>query len=129
MKAGKLRHGIYILALTDRMTVKGDRIRTFEDVPTPFDPLAEVQAATYRQVDEWAAIEPLRGRELVVAQGMRGDLTHKITMRHTFDANAENRIVWVASDTPYVIYIFELGPQVDDELRGIEMTFYAHVIR
>lgn len=129
MKAGKLRHGIYILALADRKTPKGDRIRTFEDVPTAFDPNVQLQAATYRQVDDWAAIEPLRGRELVVAQGMRGDLTHKITLRHTFDANGENRIAWVASDAPYIVYIFELGPQVDDELRGIEMTFYAHVIR
>lgn len=119
MKAGKLRHGVYVLSFTDRTTPKGDRLRTFEPVPT-------VDA---RPFDDWAMIEPLRGRELVVAQGMRGDLTHKITLRYRPDVHMESRIAWVRSDNPLVVYNFELGPEVDDELRGIEMTFYAYVIK
>lgn len=129
MKAGKLRHGVYVLAFADRITPKGDRVRTFEAVPTAFDPAAAVQAATYRPVDDWANIEPLRGRELVVAQGMRGDLTHRVTLRYRPDAHMESRVAWVRSDTPYVCYVFELGPEVDDELRGVEMTYYAYVIK
>lgn len=132
MKAGKLRHGIYVLSFTDRQTPKGDRIRTFEPTPTPFDPGAAggVQAATYRPVDDYAAIEPLRGRELVVAMGMRADLSHRITLRYRPDVHQESRIVWVRSDgPPLVAYKFELGPEVDDELRGVEMSFYAFVIK
>lgn len=116
MKAGKLRHAIYVLAFTDTRTPKGDRVREFEAVPT-------------RPTDDWASIEPLRGRELVVAQGMRADLTHRITMRYRPDVHEASRIVWVRSDEPLVAYKFELGPEVDDELRAIEMSFYAFVIR
>lgn len=137
MKAGKLRHAIYVLASTDVRTVKGDRVRTFEAVPTAFDPNAVggVQAATYRPPDDYASIEPLRGRELVVAQGMRGDLTHKVTLRYRPGVNQVARLAWVESDgtgpppDAYRVHIIELGPEVNDEYRNVEMQFYGYEVR
>ena len=127
MKAGKLRHAIFVLAFEDVRTAKGDRVRTFAEVPTPFDPTVAVQLPTYRGNDDWASIEPLRGRELVVAQGMRADLTHRIVLRYRGDVHEASRIVWVRDEATRLV--FELGPQVDNELRAVEMSFYAFVIR
>lgn len=129
MKAGKLRHAIYILRYLDTLTPKADRLRVFEAVPPVFDATLATQPDTYRPVDDYAGIEPLVGRELVVARGLRADVSHKITLRFRPDVREGNRIAWVQSDTPYVAYVFELGPEVNLELRGVEMSFYAYAVR
>ncbi len=115
MRAGELRHRVYVIHYADTYTAKGDRVRQFQTVPP--DPDAEP--------DDYAAIEALKGRELVVAHGMRADLSHKVTMRYRRDIGPGNRLGWVQADEPLIYRIFELGPMVDRELRGTDMTFYA----
>ncbi len=137
MKAGVMRHAVYVLLYTDSYTAQGDRTRVFEPKPTPYDPIAaaagQAQLPTYRPADDWAAIEPLKGRELVVARGMRADLSHRITMRYRPDVSEQSQIYWVQQDAigaqPLIDYTFELGPEVNDELRAVEMSFYAYTIR
>lgn len=63
--AGKLRHPIKIMDLTNKQDKFGD---TAIDVGTPF--------ATV-----WASVESLTGRELFAAQQRISEVTHKITMR------------------------------------------------
>ena len=129
MKAGKLRHAIYILAYTDARDIRGDRIRTFEDIPPAYDPALQTQPATYRPIDDYASIEPLVGRELIFARGIRADISHKITMRYRADIHEQSVLAWVQSDNPYIAYKFQLAPEINAELRAVEMSFYAYVIR
>lgn len=41
-----------------------------------------------------AAIEPLRGREAIVAKQVQATTTHKITLRYRAGVTAKMRIVW-----------------------------------
>lgn len=115
MNSGELRHRIYILDFADSKTVKGDRVRNFEKIP----PSPDIEP------DDWAAITPLRGRELVIAMGIRAELTHKIKMRYRNDVQPGKLIGWVENEDPMIYRVFELGPALDDELRGTEMWFYG----
>jgi SPP1 family predicted phage head-tail adaptor len=40
----------------------------------------------------WAAVEPLSGRELFLAQQVNSDVTHKITMRYKSGLSPQKRI-------------------------------------
>lgn len=75
MKAGQLRHKVTIQQAS----------QTLDSNRQPVDSwvkLAEV----------WAAIEPLSGRELVVAQQQQPDVTHRVTMRYRDDVTAKMRV-------------------------------------
>ncbi len=108
MKAGKLRHLLYVWQPVDTATDKADTVITY----TAGNPSSE-----------WASIEPLQGRELQVAMQMRGDLTHKITMRYRADINFRTKLSWV--DGANVTREFHIGPEVSKELRAIEASYYA----
>jgi SPP1 family predicted phage head-tail adaptor len=108
MKAGKLRHLVNVMQPVDSMTAKADDEITYT-------------AGTPSQ--EWASIEPLQGRELQVANQIRGDLTHKITMRYRADVNFRTKLTWV--DGANTTREFHLGPEVSIELRGVSASYYA----
>lgn len=108
MKAGKLRHLLYVWQPVDTATDKADTVITYV-AGTP--------------ASEWASIEPLQGRELQVAMQMSGDLTHKITMRYRDDINFRTKLSWV--DGAGTTREFHIGPEVSKELRAIEASYYA----
>jgi len=43
----------------------------------------------------WGKVEPLRGRELIEAQGVKSEATHKITIRWYDGLTAKDRLVVV----------------------------------
>jgi head-tail adaptor len=69
----------------------------------------------------WAAIEPLSARELEVARQLRGDVTHRITLR------AGGGLALRATDRiRYGSRLFELaGPGIDLDERGREIRATA----
>lgn len=66
IRAGRLRNRLELQTDTATVDEYGDK-----------SPSAWLTTQTV-----WAAIEPLRGRELFAAQQVKSDVTHKITMRH-----------------------------------------------
>ena len=112
--AGRLRHRVYIRNPVITTTAKGDQLKVF-DVPIPStDP------------DAWASIEPLVGRELIVARGIRADVSHKIMMRFTRLATQLSRIYWYDGVD---MLEYHLGPLIDRETRHIYVSYYAVEIR
>lgn len=112
MKAGKLRHKVTLLQPLDSITDKGDDEITYD---------------TANGVQLWANIEPLQGRELQFAMQVRGDVTHRIEMRYNANINHRSILRWV--DGAGNTRTFNLGPNVDPELRGIKSLFYAVEIK
>lgn len=112
MKAGKLRHQVYLMQPVDAITDKADDEITYNEDT---------------KILLWASIEPLQGRELQFAMQVRGDVTHKIEMRYRQTIDHRSILRWV--DGSGATRIFNLGPNVDKELRGISSTFYATEIK
>ena len=75
MKAGELRHKVTIQKVSQTL----DSSRQTVDLWTK---LAEV----------WAAVEPLSGRELLNAQQIQPDVTHRVRIRHRDDVTAKMRV-------------------------------------
>lgn len=75
MRAGKLRHKVRI----------EKPLATLDSSRQPVDAWVKV-------VDVWAAVEPLSGRELIVAQQQQPDVTHRVRMRHRDDVTAKMRV-------------------------------------
>ncbi len=42
----------------------------------------------------WASVEPLNGRELLNAQQIQAETTHRIRIRYTTSVTAKSRIAW-----------------------------------
>lgn len=75
MKAGTLRHKVTIQKAS----------QTLDSSRQPTDLWVKV-------ADVWAAVEPLSGRELVVAQQQQPDVTHRVRMRARTDVKAKMRV-------------------------------------
>ena len=117
VKAGKLCHRVFLRQRIDAAaTAKGDQPMTYEAPTTSMEP------------DAYASIEPLVGRELIVARGLRADVSHKIELRGQYGAelNATCRIYWY-NGVEFETYM--LGPAVDKENRQILVSFYAYRVR
>lgn len=102
-----LRHLITVWVPTDTVNAKRDLVTTYEEE---------------NSFQVYGSIEPLQGRELVVAKGMRGDLSHSITMRFNRNINHKCKLTWNDGVTTREFYI---GPEVNTENRNVEMSFYA----
>lgn len=74
IQAGRLRHYVTVEALT------------ITDQPDG------TYAKSWSSEGRHASIEPLSGRELFEAQQMKGEATHKVTMRHYAGLTPEHRI-------------------------------------
>lgn len=66
----------------------------------------------------WASIEPVVGRELLVARQMRGDITHKVTCHYNSSINHRLIFLWDGRT-------FNVGPPVSEDERQVFMSFYA----
>ena len=112
MRAGAMRHQIFIRQPRDVDTAKGDREMTY-DIPFVSD-----------TPDCYASIEPLVGRELIVAKGIRADLGVKIRMRwiSSTPITPRTRLYWY-DDT--VMQCYHVIPAVDMENRHIEVSYYG----
>ena len=111
MNAGKLRHLLKVYCAFDVYTEKADDEITYPDAPN---------------LEIYGSIECLQGRELLVAQQMRADLSHKITMRFNRIADHRCKVTWFDG---VVTRTFHLGPGIDAQTRNIELAFYAYEIK
>ncbi len=76
IRAGFLRHRIEIQAESQAVDSAGE--------PRP---------GWSTEATVWASVEPLVGRELIVAQQIKAETSHKVTMRHR-SLNERNRILF-----------------------------------
>ena len=98
MRAGTLRHLV-----------------TIEQRSTTPDTYGEpAQTWTTLQANQPASIEPLSGRELVNAQAIQADVTHRLRMRYVAGVHTKHRIVFGAR-------IFDIKAVRDVDERGIEL--------
>lgn len=77
----------------------------------------------------YASIDPLQGRELVVAKQVRADVTHSVTVRYRDDIGPRTRLRWWdgrldSNDDPIYRY-FELGAGLNRRLANDSLRFYA----
>ena len=63
-------------------------------------------------VTAWASIEPLEGRELVTAQALRAETTHKVTIRYRAGITTAMRIVYQGR-------IFNILSSLDDAMNHV----------
>lgn len=101
MQAGKLRQRIQLQRRTAGSPQK---------TPSGQDDTSWQTYAT-----TWAAIEPLRGREFMEAQGVQGDLTVRIRLRYRTDVRQGDRCLHGST-----VYPVE-APPIDVNLRNREL--------
>ena len=78
MRIGPLRHRVAIQNSTPSQDGYGDDSnRTFSTVETV-----------------WGSVEPISGRELLNAQQIQAETTHRIRIRHTTNATSQSRILF-----------------------------------
>lgn len=105
MKAGTLRHQIYAQVNTPAQDNEGSWVDSWAD----------------EGVAEWASIEPLRGRELFLAQQIKSDVTHKITLRFIHGLTDAKRIRFGQR-------YFNIMQVLNFEERGIQLEIMAKEI-
>lgn len=103
MNPGKLQHKGAVWDVTESITpdTRGDEQLT----PVLFKTI-------------WCSIEPLQGREMILAQQLHGNVTHKIGMRYTAGLTKRMYILWNGRR-------FNLGPALNAEERRFEHSVYA----
>lgn len=110
MRAGALRHRVTLLQPTQT------RGSTFGDVQKSFASAGQV----------WAAMEPLRGRELLAAQQLNSEARVRFRVRRssvTAPVTATWRVDWGGR-------IFDIvEPPVDPDGRGVELRLICAEVR
>jgi SPP1 family predicted phage head-tail adaptor len=76
MQIGKLRHRVELKSLSQNQNNFGETQDTW---------------TTYTTV--WARIEPLRGRELMLAQQANSEVTIRVTIRYNSSVTTKDRVV------------------------------------
>lgn len=84
---GKLQHygSLYGPIEGDTDDVRGDENVTYGFLTSPTQ-------APWKRI--WCSIEPVAGREMLVAQQMHGAVTHKITMRYVAGLTKRHVLRW-----------------------------------
>lgn len=77
VQIGNLRHRVAVQNTTATRDAAGGQTDTYSTDTTV-----------------WAAVNPLRGQELINAQQVQMEITHKITMRHTTHVIDTTRILF-----------------------------------
>lgn len=98
MQAGTLRHRLTLKTVTTSKDSFGGTIE------------AEATFATV-----WGAVEPLAGRELMVAQQMQSEVTHKITIRYLAGLTSEMHLYFGTRE-------FQILSVLNSQERDIEMV-------
>lgn len=105
MQAGKLRHRLQLLAPVVSLDAAGGSRTSYTEGPIVF-----------------GRIEPLSGQERWVAQQVRADVSHRITLRYRGVIEHGYRIKWQGR-------VFDLGPAVDEDERHFSLVFDAIEVR
>ena len=87
MQAAKLRHRITIDTATTTQNSFGEPTASW--------------ATTYAA---WASIEPLNGRELIQAQQVQSEVTHRVILRHRDSVTPRQRVSF-GSRTLEILYV------------------------
>lgn len=77
MEAGRLQHRV--------------EIQKAIEIPDSF---GEPLPTWVTQATRWAAVEPLSGRELFLAQQVQADVTHRVGLRFTPDVTPKMRVLF-----------------------------------
>ena len=101
LKAGDLDKRVTIQAPTETRDAGGAVVVTWVDVATV-----------------WAAIEPLRGRELIAAQAEASEVSGKIRLRYLSGITSKHRVVYGAR-------IFDVVAPVNPKERGEALELYV----
>jgi len=105
MRPGKLRHLVQINRYTPTTSsTSGEQVAAYTSGETP-----------------WASLEPLTGRELLNAQQIVGNSTHRIRMRYTANVSRKDQILFNGRT-------FECESIDNTEERNIELVILAHEI-
>jgi len=79
MRAGKIRHRIYLQSkVVTRDSFGSEVITWLSENPRPI----------------FAGIEPLNVREVFLAQQMKSEVTHKVTIRYYSGVQTDWRVLW-----------------------------------
>lgn len=105
MRAGRLRH---------RVLVEKNLGESYSDAGTPVEVWATV-------VERWAAIEPLTGREPVVGDQVKPEVTHTVRLRYTQNVNPGWRVKWIDPKTN-LSRVFNIDSVMDRDERHKELT-------
>ena len=95
MIIGKLRHRVEIQSNTSTADAMGQLIKAWTTVDT-----------------RYASIEPLTSRELIIAQQVNLEISHKVTLRY-YPASPKMRV-------KYGSRLFEILSVINKEERGLE---------
>lgn len=100
MRAGLLRHRLEIQAVAGEQAGSGEPSKEWTTTATV-----------------WGSVDPLQGRERMMAQQVQSEVTHRIVVRGR-DVSPANRI-------KFGDRIFNLIEAIDPAERGISRTFMA----
>ena len=78
MRAGALRHTVTVQQRTELPDSFGEPAQTW----------------TTMHADQPASIEPLSGRELINAQAIQSDVTHRVRMRYVAGVETKHRVAF-----------------------------------
>ncbi len=95
--------------------------RIFRPVETPDDAPDDRGDEPIDYVEQcrvWCSIEPLAGRELMLAQQMHGNVSHKIVMRYIAGITKRHQLRWNGK-------VYNLGPPLNTGEQGYELLVYA----
>jgi SPP1 family predicted phage head-tail adaptor len=114
MRPGKLRHLLSILTYTPTTNAAGETIAAY----------------TLSAQTVYGSIEPLAGRELLNAQQIVGDSTHRITTRFTEYVGRKDRLQYEGAypSGNQFTRIFEVESINNTDERNIELVILAHEI-
>jgi SPP1 family predicted phage head-tail adaptor len=98
MRAGQLRH---LVTVQSRSTT-----------PDTYGEPAQTWSSLY--ADQPASIEPLSGRELLNAQAIQSDVTHRLRMRYVSGVETKHRILFGSR-------VFDIRAVRNVDERGIEL--------
>jgi SPP1 family predicted phage head-tail adaptor len=101
LQAGKLRHKIALLSPLRTATAEGDWTITFTQVAVV-----------------WALIQPATGHKGYIAQQVRPDVTHLITIRRHPGLTPDYRGLYDGRT-------FDFGPPMEEDEARVKVTFYA----
>lgn len=101
MRAGPLRHRITFQRRQTGTDAFGQPLAGWEDIATV-----------------WASVEPISGRELLAAQQIQGEITHRIRCRYRDGLTAADRALFKGR-------VFDLQSVINTAERGISLEILA----